>query len=675
VAKTLAEQIAEREFITRMSLAFNPNSIKLGNRRSLTAPRQLDSPVDVALRRFSESSPGSPYDLLATIPAAFAGIPGDVQGLAYMIAGGDTSQYKPPFPTTRDFQESIGVNPNTRMSLLGEFIDPIPGPSLAMGTGLIKKGGKKATTSGVGKKPSWWDDPSENAFAKGMTRGDVVEDWLARNKVPQNDEGKYVFYHATPKTNKLSELKEGTLLETDPAAARHFASRDRGIRPEDTIVHEVTISPYDIGGTTTWASLGRPYKLTTKPTTSGVAYPQLASPAGYQDFDALNRSSFIYDDVIPAEVPNSQRIVDVGTRLQDDALRVWGGKPMELNDNNMQVIARNMADEAIASFGRRPDMAGWYKANLDEAMQYASRIHPELATDPQSQTAFKFIMAITSNGQEVPLNAKLTNQYFDLWKREGRFPIAGSGKEKGAMQNSFMLANEMIGDMGFDGFEAFLKRDFTVRELRDAGFKIGGENLDTAVKGSAVFGPKIGSGFMQNLMGNFDTPTMDRWFVRTYGRHTGSLLAKPEKVAAQRQVLRDAIGRKTRFIKDLGFDPAEIKVSDEKLDELARVMFNRFSRDGFTDRSPLNNAARNLMNSVGNVVDAPTSGAQRQYIRQTMRHVQEEMARQGVAVDIADIQALLWYAEKDLYGKLGATVNTDTVDYATVWRSLADAVQ
>jgi hypothetical protein len=149
VAKTLAEQIAEREFITRMSLAFNPNSIKLGNRRSLTAPRQLDSPVDVALRRFSESSPGSPYDLLATIPAAFAGIPGDVQGLAYMIAGGDTGQYKPPFPTTRDFQESIGVNPNTRMSLLGEFIDPIPGPSLAMGTGLIKKGGKKATTSGV----------------------------------------------------------------------------------------------------------------------------------------------------------------------------------------------------------------------------------------------------------------------------------------------------------------------------------------------------------------------------------------------------------------------------------------------------------------------------------------------------------------------------------------------
>ena len=42
--------------------------------------------------------------------------------------------------------------------------------------------------------------------------------------------------------------------------------------------------------------------------------------------------------------------------------------------------------------------------------------------------------------------------------------------------------------------------------------------------GAAVFGPKIGNGFFMNLMGEFQTLTIDRWLTRQFGRLRGDLL-------------------------------------------------------------------------------------------------------------------------------------------------------
>ena len=55
--------------------------------------------------------------------------------------------------------------------------------------------------------------------------------------------------------------------------------------------------------------------------------------------------------------------------------------------------------------------------------------------------------------------------------------------------------------------------------------------MDTDTHGSAIFGPKIGGGFYQNLMGNFHPVTQDLWFMRTFGRLAGTLrdTAKTEK--------------------------------------------------------------------------------------------------------------------------------------------------
>ena len=241
------------------------------------------------------------------------------------------------------------------------------------------------------------------------------------------------------------------------------------------------------------------------------------------------------------------------------------------------------------------------------------------------------------------------------------------------MKKSFVAANDLVEKMGWEGFDMFLDTEFTVRELEALGFKIGGENKGTHVKGSAIFGPKIGGGFMQNLRGNYDPPTFDRWWQRTWGRHSGTLISPEEKIGAQLEAFIDTLEDvEPEAFKAIGMTKAQALDNPE---EAARVIYNGFQKGGFKVKSEVNNASRNLVKSLDNVVDAPAGGGQREYMRGVILQVRDNLRARGINVDTADVQALLWYAEKDLYGKMGGIVNTETVDYATVWKQLAEQAQ
>ena len=67
-----------------------------------------------------------------------------------------------------------------------------------------------------------------------------------------------------------------------------------------------------------------------------------------------------------------------------------------------------------------------------------------------------------------------------------------------------------------------MKRNIPVKDL-DAvmsfatGLKksVGLESKNAIVKGSSMFGPKIGGGFIPNLLGDYNALTPDRWFMRS----------------------------------------------------------------------------------------------------------------------------------------------------------------
>jgi hypothetical protein len=99
------------------------------------------------------------------------------------------------------------------------------------------------------------------------------------------------------------------------------------------------------------------------------------------------------------------------------------------------------------------------------------------------------------------------------------------------------LANRMIETLGFERFREFINHEFTVGELsRRMSAQLGRKvtiagRVGDSIKGSAIFGPKIGQGFLQNLLGNLTPVTVDLWFRRTWGRLTGDV--KPEGLSSR----------------------------------------------------------------------------------------------------------------------------------------------
>ena len=80
------------------------------------------------------------------------------------------------------------------------------------------------------------------------------------------------------------------------------------------------------------------------------------------------------------------------------------------------------------------------------------------------------------------------------------------------------MLDKFNGDHG--QLEAFMNSQQPVRDLEKTyDVDISGEGKDTLVRGASILGAKIGNGFFSNLYGNFDALTMDRWLMRTVGRH------------------------------------------------------------------------------------------------------------------------------------------------------------
>lgn len=268
---------------------------------------------------------------------------------------------------------------------------------------------------------------------------------------------------------------------------------------------------------------------------------------------------------------------------------------------------------------------------------------------------------------------RLAEAAYSYFKENGRFPTDIAAK-KGAMMNAnFGKMNALLDELGPEGTRDFLMRDFTVKELKDAGHSITGENAGTKVNGSAIFGPKIGQGFFQNLNGNYDPTTMDLWFMRAWGRLTGTLTGKPD-ISKQR----------SRFENALQAEGEKVPSRLPALIQRAEDVFGQHERDfanyrdefnsGVRQKSELTLAAERLLKGASGINEQPTSGAQRQWMRDRVGRARELLAQDGTNVTNADLQAIWWYPEKELYGKLGGRDSEAiNADYAGMMRNLARA--
>jgi len=394
------------------------------------------------------------------------------------------------------------------------------------------------------------------------------------------------------------------------------------------------------------------------------------------DLSPEERSASLIDDLYDGEttLEAGGNLYDVAKRINERSKSM--GARIEPTPENQTKIAKVMAREALHAMQSKGNAGDWYRQKVDNAMRIAERVYPEVAADPNKGNAIKFITAITSNGASVPENSKNTFAAFDEYLKTGKMPDMGFGKEGPAMKKAFGLHNDLVDAMGETEFYDFMSQEFTVRELDEIGkkygFKISGEAKDTKLPASVIFGPKIGGGFYQNLQGNYKPLTMDRWFMRTWGRYTGGLIVEQTAEAAAKQMNRIRKSVTPEIAADYGYSYDDLMSDDILLEELAYRAHKTYVKSGYKDKTELNKSSKNFVEAQKKVLEQPRTGTERNYMRATVDEALDMLGQQGVNLDRAALQALIWYPEKELYAKLGiGTKKSAPTDYETEFANVA----
>jgi hypothetical protein len=379
--------------------------------------------------------------------------------------------------------------------------------------------------------------------------------------------------------------------------------------------------------------------------------------------------------------PRNAKGIPVSTRSKESAMvRLQadrGNKVFESNETNKKVIARLMAAEAEAALNSDRSAIGWYDAKLRAAKSVLALLHPEIATDPGANAAMDYATAVTSNGMAVVDNYRAANEQYEYWQKNGKFLVRGYGNQGKSMEKAFSFYNKLK-DRGMSDAQIsdYLSQDTTVAELRkndiirELGIEIDSKEFAAAkVKVSYVIGPKIGQGFYQNLRGNFEPLTMDRWWMRMFNRLTGNpfvvVTDETLKNNADRVVLsaseplsdyeREVI-EQAKLNRDI--DMVTEGNALEFAKEVDRI-FQKAYKDADEGQRPEKTrlflaAGRYKLNSAPQLEESPRGPGDRQFMRDTT-NVARKYLKDATGVDItpADLQALLWYAEKRLWDSLG----------------------
>ncbi|MDW9478626.1 hypothetical protein GOB57_07905 [Sinorhizobium meliloti] len=404
---------------------------------------------------------------------------------------------------------------------------------------------------------------------------------------------------------------------------------------------------------------------------------------------------------------------DASAFIVANAIRDLGGQPItEPSPEANLVIARMMAAETIWNVTRseQPTSLNWYTRSIENMIGVAALLHPEIKDDVsaaehrcgrfrnarEAQTVFFAAIAITSQNNKVNENMRYALEQYRNFIEKGSFSVDRIYGANGAAIKFNLDRFNMLYDLAgkdLTRVHRLLTMRMRMADLKSVaakyGMKITGSELaDEMVFGSIIFGPKIGNGFFQNLIGNHSPVTIDLWFMRTWGRYTGSLV-RGDVADGALEKLEKGIRKSMRspemraLMEDAGvaIDPASVRtMNSQSLFAYARSLrlfwegirrayvagkvkddmsaksrkVKRSNQDASNLKQSLGwpLAAESIADSLGYPVDSPRSASHRRWIREVVSLALAILDRRGYRMTAADMQATLWYPEKEIYGAL-----------------------
>lgn len=437
-------------------------------------------------------------------------------------------------------------------------------------------------------------------------------------------------------------------------------------------------------------------------------------------------------DIRPTGVNGKATVGDALFALQNRAAAHGQIEPGDFSKEAMEKIAQDIAKEVNYHVSTADKSAiGWYDAALKKAMNAYEKVFPELKTDDEKRMLFHAILGITSQGNDVHSNSVHTARLYNLLRDDGMTLPEGVEKLKGtfgdktrAIEQNLLKFHHLVDANGYDKMRDLFAQKKSVSQwnkiLKDNPELYGPDGKPLSMQGGAnqkvtgwtVFGPKIGS-FINNLSGDYSTLTADLWFSRTWNRLLGhNFIHTPLAEAKQYQDFRDALvaehahhnpdqalgeaaegktsnGEVTmrngkpipwehgRDVAGMGRDEVDALINDpDKMLEMAKTLSDKYRKGGFKDKSDLRRRAKNWMENRELPVAAPRGNSERDFQQNTVERSQRILKNKyGKNITVADIQAALWFLEKDLFGKMGvASEKAAPADYADAAANTIDLI-
>jgi hypothetical protein len=378
---------------------------------------------------------------------------------------------------------------------------------------------------------------------------------------------------------------------------------------------------------------------------------------------------------------------DLMWSLQNRAAQIGFIEPGDYSPEAQKVIADALADDIAYALSTESGSTavGWYDRALKDAKVKYATLFPEINTDPDRELMFDAVLGIASQGNDVFSNATFAGRVYFLVTRKGYSitratkELAGTfGKNTKAIEQNLLKFEHLVNVNGYDKMRQVMNTKGTVSEIRAMFrkdkdlFGPDGTHLADKVKGMATqtvtgwmaFGPKIGS-FINNLHGDYSTLTADLWFSRTWNRVTGFMfnhdpalemsqvsdLYQAMLEEAKTGVGRDVVGLSKAQIDAIVIDPASIADFAERTHAMREYEYSKIKDEAVT---PLRKKATLIAENRSESVALPRLDSERAFQQDTIEQVQRTVRRKtGTTLTIADIQAVLWYFEKELFAKFG----------------------
>lgn len=321
-------------------------------------------------------------------------------------------------------------------------------------------------------------------------------------------------------------------------------------------------------------------------------------------------------------------------------------------------IAKWMAEEVQFEL-LHPEKSGvgWYSEKFQRALDTFAAEFPELETNQSARDVMTALIAITSDGQKVGPNFAQAADIYGNFRESGKFTT----ERQASINSNLEVLQDLHDQMGAEGMREYLLQEATVSELRKVA-KEQGIDFDTAYQASVklpmaavLLGPKLGA-FYANLMGASGYLTMDRWWSRTFNRMRGVLIQQPTPQGIAR--VRELLGQP-----DLSDDQVLAATVEHR---------NSYEAKNFKNGTELEKAANTVYKAAFEALeDAPFNATDRTFMLRSVALAKQLLKRRGHDISVADIQAILWYYEKRLYGELGARQSAD-ISYEEAARQVVE---